>query len=436
MAHNAVAGAYLGWAGRPLRWLALLLFGLLPGLATSGAQGPADPAFWYGTGDGELRVHLFFFWSRSCPHCHEAIPVLRGLQERYPWLVVLGYELTQDEHNLEVYRELAQHFGDDARATPAIFFCNTMLVGFDHEGRTGQYIEEGLLGCRADLLAGKPLPPPMSPGKSTVSLFTGIDTRGMSLPLITLVIAGLDAFNPCAFFVLLSLLSLLVHAKSRRRILFVGGVFVLFSGLIYFVFMAAWLNLFLMVGALGWITFIAGGVATLIALLNIKDYFLFGVGPSLSIPDQAKPGLFQRMRGLLQADHLPALVVGTVVLAVAVNSYELLCTSGLPMVYTRLLTLETLPTATYYLYLAAYNLVYVTPLLLIVTLFAFTLGSRKLQAREGRLLKLLSGLMMLGLGLVLMFAPDRLQNLWVSGGLILGAVAMTGVAWLVQRWKG
>jgi thiol-disulfide isomerase/thioredoxin len=426
--------------GRRLRWSLFLLLLALPGLA--GAEsggvvaGPADPGFWYGSAEGgENRVNLFYFFTPSCPHCKEATPRLLELERKYPWLSLSRHELGEPG-NLEAYRVLARHFGDEARSYPGFFFCNTMLVGFDHEGRTGDYIEERLLECRADLLAGRPLPPPMAPGKAGLSVVTGIDTRGMSLPVITLVIAGLDAFNPCAFFVLLSLLSLLVHARSRGRIFFVGGVFVVFSGLIYFLFMAAWLNLFLLVGALGWVTFVAGAVATLFAVFNIKDYFLFGVGPSLSIPDQAKPGLFQRMRGLLQTDNLPALVVGTLVLAVAVNSYELLCTSGLPMVYTRLLTLEALPTSSYYLYLAAYNLIYVLPLLTIVTAFGLTLGNRKLQASEGRLLKLLSGLMMLGLGLVLMFAPDRLQSLWVSGGLLLGAVALTGVAWLAQRRGG
>ena len=433
---NRSMSVFLRGGGRwPGLWLLLWLW-FAPAVWAQTA-GPEDPSFWYGRDEaGEVQLRLFFFWSHSCPHCKEAIPVLQGLQQKYPWLSLLGYELQEDARHRDFYRELARHFDDDARSYPGFFFCNTMLIGFDHEGRTGQYIEDKLLECRADLAAGKSLPSPMTPGKATVSMMTGIDIRGMSLPLITLVIAGLDAFNPCAFFVLLSLLSLLVHAKSRRRIFFVGGVFVLFSGLIYFVFMSAWLNFFLLVGALGWVTFIAGAVASLFALLNIKDYFLFGVGPSLSIPDQAKPGLFQRMRGLLQADNLPALVLGTVVLAVAVNSYELLCTSGLPMVYTRLLTLEALPASRYYLYLAAYNLIYVLPLLFIVSLFAITLGSRKLQAAEGRLLKLLSGLMMLGLGLVLMFVPEWLNSLLIAGGLILGAVALTVLAWGVERWRG
>mgnify|MGYP000326079675 CR=1 FL=1 len=53
------------------------------------------------------------------------------------------------------------------------------------------------------------------------------------------------------------------------------------------------------------------------------------------------------------------LLVAALVLALAANTYELLCSSGFPLVYTRALTLSDLSTAGYYLYLAFYNLVYV-----------------------------------------------------------------------------
>jgi hypothetical protein len=242
---------------------------------------------------------------------------------------------------------------------------------------------------------------------------------------LTLVIAGLDAFNPCAFFVLLFLLSLLVNARSRGRMLLVGGVFVFFSGALYFLFMAAWLNLFLLTGGMPYVTLAAALLALLIAVLNIKDFFSHGQGPSLSIPDQAKPGLFQRMRTLISVERLPALLLGTVVLAIAANSYELLCTAGFPMVYTRILTLNQLSDVDYYLYLLIYNLIYVAPLLLIVLLFVYTMGRYKLSQRQGSLLKLLSGLMMLGLGVVLLVSPALLSNPLSGIVILLSSLAVT-----------
>ena len=209
--------------------------------------------------------------------------------------------------------------------------------------------------------------------------------------------------------------------------LFIGGVFLFFSGLIYFLFMAAWLSAFRWLGEMAMVTAGAGWLAVLIALINIKDYFWFKQGVSLSIPEAAKPGLYHRMRGLLKSDNLPALTLGTIVLAVAANSYELLCTAGFPMVYTRLLTLAELPPAAYYGWLALYNVIYILPLLAITLIFTFTLGARKLSEAEGRLLKLVSGLMMLALGVLLVLRPEALNHLGVALGLPVFAVALSAV---------
>ena len=241
-----------------------------------------------------------------------------------------------------------------------------------------------------------------------------VNTQALSLPLLTVVLAGVDAFNPCAFFVLLFLLSLLVHAKSRARMMIVGGTFVLFSGVVYFIFMAAWLNVFLVAGELRAITVIAGLIALTVAALNIKDYFWFKEGPSLSIPDSAKPGLFKRMREVVTTGAMGPMLVSTVLLAIVANSYELLCTAGFPMVYTRTLTLAKLESWQYYAWLAAYNVIYVLPLLAIVIVFTRTMGARKLSESEGRILKLVSGFMMLGFGLVLLLAPNLLTNTLAS----------------------
>jgi hypothetical protein len=199
--------------------------------------------------------------------------------------------------------------------------------------------------------------------------------------------------------------------------------------------MAAWLNLFLIIGQLRLITLAAGAIALVMGLINIKDYFWPNRGLSLVLPEEVKPTLYKRMRGLVYTTHLPSMLLGTVTLAVMANTYELLCTAGFPMVYTRILTLEDLPVATYYSYLALYNLIYVMPLGLIVVVFTITLGSHKLQEREGQRLKLLSGLMMLNLSLVLLVMPELLNNMLVAIGVLTLAILTAGLIILVDRQR-
>jgi hypothetical protein len=263
-----------------------------------------------------------------------------------------------------------------------------------------------------------------------------LDASELSLPFMTVVIAGLDSFNPCAFFVLFSLLGLLVHAQLRKRMLFIGSIFVFFSGFIYFLFMAAWLNLFLVMGHVRLVTGTAGAVSVAIAAVNIKEFFAFKKGLSLTIPESAKPKLFDRMRKLMRSTSFPSMLTGAAVLAIAANSYELLCTAGFPMVFTRILTLSDLSPMSYYLYLVLYNVVYVIPLSLIVIAFTVTLGKRKLTEREGRVLKLVSGTMMLGLGAVLVYDPALLNNIVVSALLLAVSLSVSVcIVFVTKRLK-
>jgi hypothetical protein len=437
----------------------------LAGTAVAANSSDAAPIDWV-TGSGpDAEVHLYFFWSRTCPHCREALPHIQALDTELPWLRLHSHELTGGRVHVEQYVHLAEQLGREARSVPAFFICERMLTGWDGADGIGAEIrrlaelcrpavteapDAGAAGGRADVPGDVAAAAPDAGTKGStmgagllreaaaaplrVPVLGEVDTDSVSLPLFTLVIAGLDAFNPCAFFVLLFLLSLMVHARSRARMLLVGGTFVFFSGLVYFLFMAAWLNLFLVVGGAPVVTVVAGAVAVLIGLLNVKDFFWFRQGPSLSIPEQAKPGLYQRMRGLLNAESLATMLFGTVALALAANSYELLCTAGFPMVYTRVLTLHDLSGWSYYAYLALYNIVYVLPLAAIVLAFTFTLGARKLSEREGRVLKLLSGVMMLGLGVTMLLRPEALGSPAMGIGLLALALVVTaGALWLTRR---
>ncbi len=399
-------------------------------------------------------VTIHFFWAVSCPHCAEERPFLAELRKRYPGVVLREHEVWNNRANFELLVALAKSFGDSAVSTPATVVGGRLWFGFSPA--IAEEIERTLKaclqqGCRDSISAeGKVLPGPsgdQAPGRQarsrrtvppplTLPLVGPVDPRGLSLPGLTVVIGLLDSFNPCAFFVLCFLLSLMIHAKSRRLMLLVGGTFVLFSGVIYFLFMAAWLNLFLLSGQLKAITALAGGGALLIGLLNIKDFFFFKQGVSLSIPQRAKPRLFERMRNLLKARKTAPVLFGTVVLALAANSYELLCTAGFPMVYTRLLTLRKMPSWSYYGYLAFYNVVYVLPLLAIVLIFTVSLGSRKLSEGGGRVLKLVSGQMMVLLGLVLLFDPVLMNDVFVALALVALALLFAALILVAERlWK-
>jgi len=415
-----------------------LLFGAMNALPVMAKEEMNIPLWHTVDAQGQLRLNTYVFWSKTCPHCEKAMRFLHGLDSTYPWLQLHTFELSEQSAHIELYHKMAAPLGEKAAYVPAFFFCQQMLVGYASDDTTGQLLRDRLLDCYQQLQEPQPAAErreeqPAETPPLAIPLLGEIDPSALSLPVVTFVVAGLDAFNPCAFFVLLFLLSLLIHARNRRRMLVIGGVFVVCSGALYFLFMAAWLNLFLIIGQLRLITLAAGAIALVMALINIKDYFWPKRGLSLVLPEEVKPTLYKRMRGLVYTTHLPSMLLGTVTLAIMANTYELLCTAGFPMVYTRILTLEDLSVATYYGYLVLYNLIYVMPLGLIVLVLTITLGSHKLQEREGQRLKLVSGLMMLNLSLVLLVMPERLANVLVAVGVFILAILTAGLIILVDH---
>lgn len=452
----------------------LAVLGLLfIGEARGAAAEPAYP--WYVVdAKQQVRIQMYVFWSKTCGKCPRAIDYLRDLEQRTPWLDIHYYEITEHPGNRALYQTMATNLGRVAGQVPAFVFCRDLEIGFDSADTTGARIERTLkrwydvlsehhkkratkeqgrsVGLAPALFSlfmvidpGPPLPehdlpldlpidiPPEEPA-FRVPLLGEMQAADLSLPALTVVLAACDAFNPCAFFVLLFLLGILLHSNSRSKMILVGSIFVFFSGLVYFLFMAAWLNLFFVIGHLRIITLLAAAAALLVALLNIKDFFWFKQGASLAIPDSARPSLIQRARALVHQSAFVPLVFGTVVLAALVNLYELLCTAGFPMIYTRVLTLRQLPTSSYYLYLVLYNLIYVLPLGAIVAAFSCTLGGHKLTEYEGRVLKLLSGTMMLLLGLLLLVAPEALNQIGAAIAMLVGALALTAAVVLLDRW--
>jgi len=235
-----------------------------------------------------------------------------------------------------------------------------------------------------------------------------VNWRSWGLPAFTIMVGLVDGFNPCAMWVLLFLLSLLVNLKDRMKILAVAGTFVVISGAAYFCFMAAWLNVFQLIGLLRPAQVALGLLGITVGAIHIKDFFAFKQGVSLSIPESAKPKLYERMRKIVMAESLLGAIAGASVLAVLVNIVELLCTAGLPAMYTGVLTMQNYPAWQNYAYLLLYIAAYMFDDSLMVGIVVATLGKHRLQEQGGRWLKLISGVAILAIGVTMLVKPEWL----------------------------
>jgi glutaredoxin len=356
------------------------------------------------------------FAREDCPHCVEAKKFLTLLQQEQPNLQISIHDIEKEPAALTHLKILAQQKNTVARV-PAFYIAGQLIVGYTDEITTGQWIRSALVQKNV---------PPTSPQNEAGSCeiqqslectaptiektenfelnFLGqkITLVEMGLPIFTLAMGLLDGFNPCSMWVLILMISLLAPMHNRHRMLAIAGTFVAIEGIVYFLFMSAWLNLFLWVGLSRISEIIIALIAVIAGAINLKDFFFFGRGLSLSIPTTSKAGIYARMRQILNAQNLGGALIGVVILALLVQAVEFMCTSGFPALYTRILTLQHLNSIDYYGYLLLYNVAYMFDDLVILTIGVVTLSQHRLQEKEGRWLKLMSGLVMMGLGVYLL----------------------------------
>lgn len=398
--------------------LLLGLLGLLgiPGLPASVAGADSPP---------ELPPDIEFFTNRDCTHCEAAAVFLDRLQEDRPELIVVSLFPLRDEAARQRFGDLVARGRVQAASTPAFLVRGKLIVGWTSTTTTGRLIEDILddiyvsngaaqgKGCVVDLSleTGEKQPPCDDALDQTLELplIGTVRPRELGLPLFTIVLGLVDGFNPCAMWVLLFLLSLLVHLNSRTRMFAIAGTFVLVSGLVYFAFMAAWFTFFDVLGKARVIQVILGSIAVLIGAVHTKDFFAFHEGLSFSIPEAAKPGIYERVNRILRAENLTAALTTVIVLAFMVNVVELLCTAGLPAIYANVLAQHDLPRWQYYGYIALYQVFYMFDDMLMLSIAICTLSRKRLQERAGRWLKLVSGVVMIALGCTLVFKPEWLS---------------------------
>jgi hypothetical protein len=273
-----------------------------------------------------------------------------------------------------------------------------------------------------------------------IPFFGKINLSQLTLPLLTITLGALDSFNPCAFFILIVLLSMLLYLQSRKKMLIVGSIFIFFSGLFYALFMLLLFNSFFFTKLYINITsIIVGIVACIIGILNIKDFFYFKQGFTLSIPENKRDVTFRRMRKIVKSPSLLVMLGGTIFIAISVNFFELLCTFGFPLYFTNRLAIENLPTLTYYSYILLYTVVYVIPLFIILILSVFSFGVKKLTEWQGRILKLFPGIFLFSFGVLMIIDYQLLQgdNLFLLLFLIGIDILITVIITLLwKKYKG
>ena len=389
-------------------------------------------------------VNVYYFWGDGCPVCNQQRAFLDQLEARYDEVRVHDFEVWYDTDNRALLQAFANAFGRNVTGVPVTFIGEDAWIGFNQV--MGQQMTASVETYRSyaapdaadrlrpevrdELLAAQapPPPPPAAvPGNAVIEvpLLGAIDLSHQPLLVGTLLIAFVDGFNPCSLWVLALLLGVVLNTRSRRKVVLVGITFLSITALAYGLFIAGLFSVFTYIAYLWWIRLLVALLALGFALVNIKDYFAYKQGVSLSISDEHKPGIYARMRNVMRArGSIPATLAATAGLALGVTLVELPCTAGLPVLWTNLLAGAGVDTASFVTLLIVYMLVYLGLELIIFFGVVITMRVGRFEEREGRVLKLIGGSVMLALAVAMLWVPDALES--IAGMLTLFGAAIGG----------
>jgi len=365
---------------------------------------------------------LHFFWASGCPHCAKEKMFLNALREKYPQLTVKDYEITYDRMNLELLQKLGAELQADVSGVPFSVIGKKQFVGYLSDETTGKEIEEAVKravesGCE-DIVAGLPSEEKTGqpqgqfqgiPETLEVPILGELQVKSLSLPFLTFIIAFLDGFNPCAMWTLVFLIGLLLGMKDRRRMWILGTAFIASSALVYFLFLSVWLNLFLFLGFVVWVRILISAVALGAGGYYLRDYWVNNNSVCSVTGSEKRRRVFEKIRNITQKRQFVFALGGIILLAVAVNVVELICSAGLPAIFTKILSLSNLPVWQYYLYLLFYILIFMLDDLFVFFTAMITLQVVGIQNKYSRFSHLVGGILMLIIGLLLLFKPEWLM---------------------------
>jgi len=390
------------------------------------------PAPWFAApvrADGGTDIYLF--WRQGCPHCEREITFLRQLAAETPAIRVHYFDIGSDVANRTLLMRIGELLAADISSVPFTVVGDEVFAGYLNDASTGEVIRRRALYCLASpcpdsvkpfLSTDNPGPAPVArhsarappqtreiPASMTLPLIGEVATKNLSLPVLTVVLAALDGFNPCAMWTLMLLLGLLIGMQDKRRRWILGSAFIVASAAVYFLFMAAWLNLFLFLGMLLWVRIAIGLVAIAGGSYYLRTYLLKRDDVCAVTEPARRRRVFDRLRQLSQQEQFWLALSGIVLLAFAVNLVELLCSAGIPAVYTRVLTLSDVPVWQYYLYLLLYIVVFMLDDLIVFFTVMKTLEVTGLSTRYARASRLLGGIVLVILGTLLLLRPEWLM---------------------------
>ncbi|MBU0597238.1 hypothetical protein KJ641_03570, partial [Patescibacteria group bacterium] len=362
------------------------------------------------------KIEFLLFHLDTCPHCKDEIKFINEkLMPKYGDYIDLKLFEVSSSKNQDLYKQYTYFYNYTASGgVPLVFINGQAVSGYGKDSTTGEIImgivedelkKMGIIDTTGDISENQ--------GEQVIVPILGsINPKNISIPLLTIVLGLLDGFNPCAMWVLIFLITLLLGMNNRKRMWLLGSIFIFTSGLVYFVFMAAWLELILFIGLIWYIRWAIGLLAVYVGSSSLikswKNRKNEGVVCEVT-GQQKNRKIFEKIKDIIHRRSLVWSILGIIILGFSVNLVELACSAGFPAVYTQVLAMASVPTWERYLYMAGYIFFYMLDDMIVFALAMITLKATGVGGKYAKYINIFSAFLIFILGLLLLFKPQWLM---------------------------
>ena len=365
-------------------------------------------------------INIHFFFDPSCLHCAEEKEWLEGFNEDNPDIQIIVYDLSIQD-NYELFVEVKTLFNDRDALSPYTVIGGIALRGFNEQTKSDieniieRYRNEEFSDIVAKVINNESVTNADFDEiiRDTVNLpFIGeVETRGFSLLLGAIIIGFVDGFNPCALWVLILLISLLINSNNKKRMWYLGLIFLVTSALVYFLIMMSYLTIAIQFTTITVFRYLIAAFA-----VGFGGYNLYKFIKTLNtddgcevVSDKKRIKIIERIKKIVREDHILIAIIGIIALALIVNLIELACSAGLPLLYTSILAFNEVSSLQYFLYVLVYVLFFLIDDIIIFTIALFTMKITGITNRYTKYSHLIGGLIMVAIGVLLAFFPSLIM---------------------------
>lgn len=394
-----------------------------------------------------INIHLFY--GNGCPHCAAEEEFLSDYLKDRTDVKLYKYEIWYDSHNQELLSKVQKEMGTtNKNGVPFTVIGKKTIVGYA-DGVTDEQIKDAInyylnndyrdyageitgkvkkTEVKEDTIKDESKTEDKTENKIekaddtkdsdqtdenvTVPVLGKINAKKVSLPILAVVLGFVDGFNPCAMWILIFLITMLFNMKDRKKMWILGLTFILTSGIVYLMFMLAWLNLATFISKIAFIRLLIAVIALVVGLINIYKYI-----DSLKKKDEGcdvvdKKDRKKIMEKIISITHEKKFIIallGIMVLAASVNIIELMCSIGIPLLFTQILAMNNLNTFSYMIYMFIYIFFFLIDDIVIFVISMVTLKVTGLSTKYTKYSHLVGGIIMLIIGLLLIIKPELLM---------------------------